>query len=151
MFGPDYLMQKDVILVTVNYRLGPVGFLSLQDPELGIPGNAGLKDQTFALKWVQRNIERFGGDPKNVTVFGESVSSVAASSMFSLSIFTSGWRWFHPLSHDLQSLQRTLPKSHSNVWFRFLQSLGSDSSTRLAIEASETSRLHWKSKREGNS
>ena len=66
-------MQKDVVLVTVNYRLGPVGFLSLQDPELGIPGNAGLKDQTFALKWVQRNIERFGGDPNNVTVFGESV------------------------------------------------------------------------------
>ena len=67
-------MQKDVVLVTINYRLGPVGFLSLEDPELGIPGNAGLKDQTFALKWVKRNIERFGGDPNNVTVFGESVS-----------------------------------------------------------------------------
>jgi carboxylesterase type B len=74
LFGPDYLLQKDVILVTMNYRLGPVGFLSLQDPELNIPGNAGLKDQTFALKWVQRNIENFGGDSKNVTVFGESVS-----------------------------------------------------------------------------
>jgi carboxylesterase type B len=74
LFGPDYLLQKDVVLVTVNYRLGPVGFLSLDDPELNIPGNAGLKDQTFALKWVQRNIERFGGDPGNVTVFGESVS-----------------------------------------------------------------------------
>lgn len=67
-------MQQDVVLVTVNYRLGPVGFLSLDDPELNIPGNAGLKDQTFALKWVQRNIARFGGDPNNVTVFGESVS-----------------------------------------------------------------------------
>lgn len=50
-----------------------MGFLSLDDTELNIPGNAGLKDQTFALKWVQRNIEKFGGDPKNVTVFGESV------------------------------------------------------------------------------
>jgi carboxylesterase type B len=78
LFGPDYLMQKDVVLVTMNYRLGPAGFLSLQDPELGIPGNAGLKDQTFALKWVQRNIERFGGDPNNVTVFGESVSLIVA-------------------------------------------------------------------------
>lgn len=73
LFGPDYFMQKDVILVTMNYRLGPVGFLSLDDPELNIPGNAGLKDQTFALKWVQRNIANFGGDPNNVTVFGESV------------------------------------------------------------------------------
>lgn len=74
LFGPDYLMQKDVILVTVNYRLGPVGFLSLNDPDLKIPGNAGLKDQTFSLKWVQRNIVNFGGDANNVTIFGESVS-----------------------------------------------------------------------------
>jgi cholinesterase len=73
LFGPDYLMQKDVVLVTVNYRLGPVGFLSLEDPELKIPGNAGLKDQTYALKWVQNNISNFGGDPNNVTIFGESV------------------------------------------------------------------------------
>lgn len=61
------------MLVTVNYRLGPVGFLSLDDPDLNIPGNAGLKDQAYALKWVQRNIANFGGDPNNVTVFGESV------------------------------------------------------------------------------
>lgn len=74
LFGPDYFMQKDVILVTMNYRLGPIGFLSLEDPDLNIPGNAGLKDQTYALKWVNRNISNFGGDPKNVTVFGESVS-----------------------------------------------------------------------------
>lgn len=73
-YGPDYILQKDVILVTFNYRLGVSGFLSLDDPALGVPGNAGLKDQTFALKWVQRNIENFGGDPNNVTIMGESVS-----------------------------------------------------------------------------
>ncbi|CRK91320.1 CLUMA_CG004994, isoform A [Clunio marinus] len=77
LFGPDYLMQKDVILVTVNYRLGPVGFLSLEDPDLNIPGNAGLKDQTFALKWVQKNINNFGGDPSNVTIFGESAGGAS--------------------------------------------------------------------------
>jgi carboxylesterase type B len=60
--------------VAFNYRLGPIGFLSLDDPELEVPGNVGLKDQVFALKWVQRNIEKFGGDPKQCTVFGESVS-----------------------------------------------------------------------------
>lgn len=75
VFGPDYFMQKDVVLVTVNYRLGPMGFLSLDDPTLNIPGNAGLKDQNFALKWVQSNIANFGGNPSNVTIFGQSVST----------------------------------------------------------------------------
>lgn len=75
LYGPDYFMQKDVVLVTFNYRLGPIGFLSLKDPSLGVPGNAGLKDQTMALKWVKENIENFGGDAANVTIFGQSVSS----------------------------------------------------------------------------
>jgi cholinesterase len=74
MYGSDYLLQKDLVVVKINYRVGPIGFLSLESPELGIPGNAGLKDQVFALKWVQRNIEKFGGDPNQVTVFGTSVS-----------------------------------------------------------------------------
>jgi cholinesterase len=73
-FGTDYLLQKDMVVVTINYRVGPIGFLSLKNPELGIPGNAGLKDQVFALKWVQKNIEKFGGDPDQVTVIGTSVS-----------------------------------------------------------------------------
>lgn len=50
--GPDYFLQKDVVVVTFNHRIGPFGYLSLKDPELGIPGNAGLKDQVAALKWV---------------------------------------------------------------------------------------------------
>lgn len=74
MFGGDFLLQKDIIYVTMNYRVGPFGFLSLSDPTLNIPGNAGLKDQVLALKWVQKNIARFGGDPNNVTLFGTSVS-----------------------------------------------------------------------------
>lgn len=76
IYGCDYMLQKDVILVNINYRVGIIGFLSLEDPELNIPGNVGLKDQVFALKWIQRNIANFGGDPNNVTLFGTSVSSV---------------------------------------------------------------------------
>lgn len=65
-----YLVQKDIIVVTANYRLGPYGFLCLNDPE--VPGNQGLKDQIDALKWVRDNIEAFGGDPSKVTIAGES-------------------------------------------------------------------------------
>lgn len=64
------------MLVSFNYRLGVIGFLSLDDPKLEIPGNAGLKDQVMALKWVKANIEKFGGDPNRCTIFGESVSGV---------------------------------------------------------------------------
>ncbi|CRK93497.1 CLUMA_CG007033, isoform A [Clunio marinus] len=70
--SPDYLMQKDVVLVTFHYRMGVFGFLSLDDPSLNIPGNAQFRDHVFALKWIKRNIGRFGGDANNVTVFGES-------------------------------------------------------------------------------
>lgn len=60
----------DVVLVTVQFRLGVFGFLALENSE--IPGNAGLKDQNLALKWVKRNIRRFGGDPYRVTLAGVS-------------------------------------------------------------------------------
>ncbi|XP_026749627.2 esterase FE4-like [Galleria mellonella] len=75
--GPDYLLQHNVILVTINYRLEMLGFLSLDIPE--VPGNAGMKDQVAALKWVKNNIAQFGGDPNNVSIFGESAGSAAVS------------------------------------------------------------------------
>ncbi|XP_018054574.1 PREDICTED: esterase E4-like isoform X1 [Atta colombica] len=69
-YGPDYIVQKDVVLVTLNYRLGALGFLNLYDKV--VTGNQGLKDVVMALKWIQKNISPFGGDPNNVTIFGES-------------------------------------------------------------------------------
>ncbi|XP_021912901.1 esterase E4-like isoform X2 [Zootermopsis nevadensis] len=68
--GPDYLVAGDVVLVTFNYRLGALGFLSTEDSETS--SNNGLKDQVMALRWVQQNIAQFGGDPGNVTIFGVS-------------------------------------------------------------------------------
>ncbi|CAH1164857.1 unnamed protein product [Phyllotreta striolata] len=77
MYAPDYLITKDVVMVAMNYRIGFLGFLHLNDPSLDVPGNAGLKDQQLALKWVQRNIKHFNGDPDNVTIFGESAGSAS--------------------------------------------------------------------------
>lgn len=72
-YSPEYLVEKNVIVVTLNYRLSILGFLCL--PDAGIYGNAGLKDQRLAMQWVQRNIEKFNGDPNNVTLFGESAGA----------------------------------------------------------------------------
>ncbi|KAH8347154.1 hypothetical protein KR059_005865 [Drosophila kikkawai] len=72
LYGPDYLVTEDIVLVTLNYRLGPLGFLTA-GPDA--PGNQGLKDQVLALKWVRDNIAAFGGDPNQVTVFGESAGA----------------------------------------------------------------------------
>jgi para-nitrobenzyl esterase len=79
------LARKGVVLVTLNYRLGVFGFLA--HPELTresahkASGNYGMLDQVAALRWVRDNIAAFGGDPKNVTIFGESAGSFAVSAL----------------------------------------------------------------------
>lgn len=77
LYGPEYLLEHDVILVTGNYRLGPLGFLSTEDKHC--PGNFGLKDQSLILKWVRQNIENFNGDSKSVTIFGESAGGASVN------------------------------------------------------------------------
>ena len=69
------LSSRGVVVVSINYRLNAFGFLSF--PEIGLPTNLGLKDQIEALRWVQKNVADFGGDPSNVTVFGESAGGMS--------------------------------------------------------------------------
>lgn len=70
LYGPDYFLEHNVILVTGNYRLGVLGFLSTEDKECS--GNFGLKDQAAMLIWVRMNIDKFGGDATSVTLIGNS-------------------------------------------------------------------------------
>ncbi|XP_072396167.1 venom carboxylesterase-6-like [Diabrotica undecimpunctata] len=75
VYGPDYYIDKGVVVVTMNYRLGPLGFISTEDDV--IPKNLGLKDQLLAIKWVKKNIASFGGDPNKVTLGGQSAGAVS--------------------------------------------------------------------------
>jgi para-nitrobenzyl esterase len=80
----DFLPLKGVVLVTINYRLAVFGFLVTSDlakEANGAAGNYGLLDMVAALQWVKANIQEFGGDPGNVTIFGESAGSAAVSTL----------------------------------------------------------------------
>jgi para-nitrobenzyl esterase len=95
--GGRLVARGDVVLVTLDYRLGALGWL--HDPEVPERCNVGLRDQLAALHWVQANIDAFGGDPARVTLFGESAGAMsilalmgtpAADDLFSAAILQSG-------------------------------------------------------------
>jgi para-nitrobenzyl esterase len=90
------LASRGVVLVTVNYRLGVMGFFAHPELTAESPhhssGNYGLLDQMAALEWVQRNISQFGGDPSNVTLFGESAGSIDALTLMSSPLTTNLFR-----------------------------------------------------------
>jgi len=80
-YDPTRLVQRGVIVVTVNYRLGYLGFLAhpalSAESSSGASGNYGLMDQQASLRWVERNIKKFGGDADNVTIFGQSAGGLS--------------------------------------------------------------------------
>ena len=75
--GPGKLLERDMVLVAMQYRMGPLGFMCLPDDE--IAGNMGLLDQQLALQWVHDHISYFGGDPDRVTIMGESAGSASVT------------------------------------------------------------------------
>jgi para-nitrobenzyl esterase len=113
LYDGDALARKGVVVVTMNYRLGPYGFfvhpaLTAESPHKA-SGNYGLMDMLASLRWVQRNIAAFGGDPGNVTVFGQSAGAMAISSLVA-----------SPESKGL--FQRAI--SESGAWMGFAPSPG---------------------------
>jgi para-nitrobenzyl esterase len=85
LYDGDALAQKGAVVVTMNYRLGPFGFFAhpalTADSPHRASGNYGLADMVASLRWVQSNIAAFGGDPGNVTVFGQSAGAMAIGSL----------------------------------------------------------------------
>ncbi|XP_055610403.1 venom carboxylesterase-6 isoform X2 [Uranotaenia lowii] len=99
-YGPDFLLEEDVIYIGANFRLGPLGFLSTESLEC--PGNNGLKDQNMVLRWIRDNVAAFGGDPNLVTVFGESAGGASGT-----------YHMMSPLSKGL--FQRVISQSGVNL------------------------------------
>ncbi|MEV0945426.1 carboxylesterase/lipase family protein [Rhodococcus sp. NPDC049939] len=85
LYGGQSLVRRgDIVYVSINYRLGALGYLDFTQfstPERPFDSNLGLRDQVAALEWVRRNIAAFGGDPDNVTVFGESAGANAVTTL----------------------------------------------------------------------
>jgi len=118
------LARQGAVVVTINYRLGPLGFLAhpalSQESDHHSSGNYGMLDQIAALQWVQRNIAQFGGDPQRVTIFGESagswsvcylVASPLAKGLFHAAIGQSGGA-FSPMPF-LNEVRHAVPSAES--------------------------------------
>jgi len=123
--GARLARRGDVVVVTINYRLGALGFLSWQnlcEEATRPPSNVGIRDQIAALQWVRENIDRFGGDPENVTIFGESAGAMSAATLlavpsaqglFQRAILQSG------AAHNVSS-----PRVAANVSASFVEAIG---------------------------
>ena len=141
--------EKGVVFVSANYRLGRFGFFGF--PELtredadGMLGNYGFMDQIAALKWIQKNAAAFGGDPSNVTVFGESAGGFSVSmlltspltgGLFSKAIIESGGgRTNLGGQRYLSTVVPNGPPSADSVGVEFAKSVGIDGTDKKALEA----------------
>ncbi|MEH6411583.1 MAG: carboxylesterase family protein [Hyphomonas sp.] len=144
LYQSNGLVEKGVVLVTINYRLGPLGYLA--HPALteadGTSGNYGLMDQMAALRWVRSNIASFGGDPQNVTVFGESagaqsvtelMASPLAVGLFDKVILESGSSSYNAI--HLRKSPLSTVRSAEDVGMEFLSTLAPPAATADTLRA----------------
>ena len=137
------LPSKDVVLVTINYRLGSLGYFAhptlSDESEFNSSGNYGTLDQIQALKWVQENIENFGGDPSNVTIFGESAGGHAVrqlmSSPLSIDLFHKA------IAQSSYGISNTLNLKKPNGLIKSAEESGKDFVKTLGINADDADLL----------
>ena len=115
MYELKHLAKRGVVVVSINYRLGPLGFLRLDEVTEGqikASGNEGLVDQRNAIKWVKDNISSFGGDPNNITIFGESAGSWSCN----LQIAAGNDSLFQKAICQSGGLDAIASKEKANLW-----------------------------------
>ena len=148
VYDGEPLASQGVVLVSINYRMGIFGFfghpaLSKESPQ-GTSGNYGLLDMVAALEWVKRNIGAFGGDPGNVTIFGESAGGTAvmllmvipqADGLFQKVIAESAWGWFTPISNIRESWYGRVPME------KYGQKIGADIAALRSKSTAEIMKL----------
>ncbi len=130
LYSGDRLARRgDAVVITINYRLGALGFLNARDVWPGSTANQGIRDQIAALEWVRDNVEAFGGDPENVTVFGESAGAMSvgtllavpsARGLFRRAILQSG------AAHQVCPQEQATAVAHT-----FFEAFGSDDRKKL--------------------
>lgn len=120
LHDPNIFMDENIVFVTINSRLGPLGFLYLE--KAGINGNMALKDQRMALEWVNRHIESFGGNKEKITLFGHSSGAAMVEmhmlteesrSLFNQAIMMSGTA-YAPWAFSRLNNTRMILKEYSN-------------------------------------
>ncbi|MCH2173004.1 carboxylesterase/lipase family protein [Myxococcota bacterium] len=140
--GAHLAAKGDLVVVTINYRLGALGFLNLNESTGGrIPstGNEGLLDQGAALAWVRDNIANFGGDPANVTIFGESAGGMSVGCHLAM---PTSQGLFHKAIPQSGACHTSNPKEKAvQISQRFLERVGVDASQPDALRAVSADRI----------
>ncbi|KQU39326.1 MULTISPECIES: carboxylesterase/lipase family protein [unclassified Rhodococcus (in: high G+C Gram-positive bacteria)] len=128
--GTSLVRRGDIVYVSLNYRLGALGYLDFRQfstPDRTFDSNLGLRDQVAALQWVQRNIAAFGGDPDNVTIFGESAGGNAVTTLTTVPA-TKGL--FHKAISQSSAPGMVATSDRSEKWGRdFVELLGATPDT----------------------
>jgi len=148
---PNYLghglASRGVVFVSINYRLGVMGFMGhsglAAESEMGVTGNYAILDQIAALTWVQENIEAFGGDPDNVTIFGESAGAVNSATLTASPLSAGLFKRVISQSGGYQLGSTMTQADAENVGTKIAAHFGFDSSMADAEVISGMRQLDW--------
>jgi para-nitrobenzyl esterase len=140
--GGPLCQRGDVVVVTINYRLGALGYLYLAEhggERIGASSNLGQLDQIAALRWVQANVEAFGGDPENVTIFGESAGSMAVCTLLAMPAARGLFQ--RAIAQSGASLEFMQPSAAAEITGEFLRALELDADRIELLQELDVSQL----------